>query len=44
MKKIIKRSIVAMLALVGLLMVTGCKTEEPQDLYGPPPPSSEVNE
>ncbi len=36
MKKVVKRSIVAILALIGLFMVTGCNTEEEQALYGPP--------
>ena len=37
MRKIIKRSVIAILALIGLLMVTGCESEQPQGVYGPPP-------
>ena len=39
MKKIIKKSIVAILALIGVLMVSGCENNIPQeqDVYGPPP-------
>ena len=36
MKKALKRSIVAILAIIGLFMITGCKDEEMQALYGPP--------
>lgn len=36
MKKALKRSIVAILAIIGLFMITGCKDEEVQALYGPP--------
>ncbi len=43
MKKIIKRSVIAILALIGLLMVTGCENEPPQEVYGPPS-MSEIDE
>ena len=48
MKRMIKRSVIAILALIGLLMVTGCEDEPSQEVYGPPvygPPSmSEIDE
>ncbi len=39
MKKFVKRSIIAILALIGVLMIAGCENnfEPPQDVYGPPP-------
>jgi uncharacterized lipoprotein NlpE involved in copper resistance len=39
MKKFVKKSIIAILALIGILMISGCENviQPEEDLYGPPP-------
>ena len=38
--KRIKKSLIAILALIGTILITGCEKNEPQEpVYGPPPSS-----